>query len=193
MSKLEEILQAEAQEEIDGILDVAADQAQKIVSEAKSDAESQVLLQQKKLEAEERTALQKARSLADHSRSIARIQARGEMMEQVRQRVQEALEEAASQSGYSGVLQALAEEALGIAGKAEAVMVHPGDVEKLQDWAQQRELKVRTSPELRLGVRIVSADGAAVENTLLGRLRLVWPALGPELTARLWERGGEGD
>jgi vacuolar-type H+-ATPase subunit E/Vma4 len=193
MSKLEEILRAEAQEEIDGILDVAADQAEKIVSEAQSTAESRVMIQQKQLETAEREALQKARSLADHSLSIARIRTRGEMMEQVRQQVLEALEEAPSQSDYGKILQALAEEALGVAEQAEAVVVHPDHEGKLRDWAQQQKLEMRTDPKLRLGVRIAGARGGAVENTLIGRLRLIWPGLGPELTARLWERGGEGD
>jgi V/A-type H+/Na+-transporting ATPase subunit E len=193
MSKLEEILRAEADAEIEEIRAEAEKKADKILDEAKSRAESRVAAQRKKIEAAERAAIQKARSLANHSLAVARMQAKGEMMEQVRQQAQSALDTAASQSGYGEVLRSLAAEALQLAGKAEAVVVHPSQEKKLRDWAQQQSLKLRTDPGLRLGVRILGPGGEAVENTLPERLRRAWPRLGPEVITILWERGREGD
>jgi V/A-type H+/Na+-transporting ATPase subunit E len=193
MSKLEEILRGEADAEIEELMAEADAKADKILSEAKRRAESRVAAQRKKIEAAERAAIQKARSVADHSLAIARLQAKGEMMEQVRQQVQSALEETASQSGYGEILQALAAEALKLTIKAEAVVVHPGQEENLRDWAEQQGLELRTDRGLRLGVRIVEPGGEAVENTLPERLRRAWPRLGPEVIIILWERGREGD
>ncbi len=76
---------------------------------------------------------------------------------------------------------------MAVAAGAEAVVVHPHDKEKLSDWARQKGLDLRTDPELRLGVRIVSPSGTTVENTLPERLRRVWNTLGPGLTRLLWE------
>ncbi|MEJ2672791.1 MAG: V-type ATP synthase subunit E [Deltaproteobacteria bacterium] len=187
MPKLEEILQAEVASEIDGILAEADKQAAALVSEAKSRAAARLAAYQKKLEAEVRTATQQAQSAAELAVSSARMQAKGEVMDLLRQKVLAALEKTSSQPGYGKILQALAEEALSVAGTAEAVIVTPPDREKLEEWAQRQGLELQTDPELRLGVRIVGRGGATVENTLLERLQRVWNTLGPGVAGLLWE------
>jgi V/A-type H+-transporting ATPase subunit E len=193
MSKLEEILQQEAEAEIDEILAEADSRAAKIVSEAQNRASAKVAAHQKKIEAEARAANRQGQSTAELIVSNARVQAQGEVMDLLRQKVLLALEETASQSGYGEVLQALATEAMGVAEAPEALVVHPHDKEKLGDWARQKGLELQTDPELRLGIRIVSRNGKKVENTLPERLRRVWGTLAPEVTKLLWDRGKQVD
>jgi V/A-type H+-transporting ATPase subunit E len=187
MSKLEEVLQQEVATEIEEILGEADSRAAQIVSEAKSRAAERVAAHKKKLEAETRAATHQAQSAADLSVSFARTQAKGEVMELVRQQVLSALEGMPSQPGYRDVLMRLAEGALKVAEESETVVVHPDDQDKLKDWAQQQGLELQTDPELRLGVRIMSRSGRKVENTLPERLRRTWGIFGPEITEMLWE------
>jgi len=187
MSKLEEILQQEAEAEIDAILAEADSKAAKIVSEAQSRASAKVAAHQKQIEAEAHAATRQGQSKAELIVSSARMQAKGEVMDLLRQKVLLALEETSSQSGYGEVLEALAAEAMSVAAAAETVVVNPHDKEKLGDWALHRGLALQTDPELRLGVRIVSQSGKKVENTLPERLHRVWGTLASEVTKLLWE------
>jgi V/A-type H+-transporting ATPase subunit E len=66
-------------------------------------------------------------------------------------------------------------------------VVHPKNEDKLSAWAGQHGLELRTDPELRLGVRIISKNGTMVENTLLERLQRAWGTLAPQVTRMLWE------
>jgi V/A-type H+/Na+-transporting ATPase subunit E len=187
MSKLEEILQAEVEAEINGILAEADSRAAKIVSDAESRAAARVAAHQKKIDAEARAATQQARSAAELTVSSARMEAKGEVMDRLRQQVLVALTKISSQPNYGEVLQALAEEAMDVAPGVEAVVVHPQDQEKLRDWAQHHGLDLQTDPDLHLGVRLLSRGGNSVENTLPERLRRAWNALGPEVIGLLWE------
>ena len=187
MAKLEEILQAEVDAEINEILAEADAKAAKLLSEAESRAAAKVAAHRKMIDAAARAATQQAQSAAELSVAQARLQAKGEVMDLLRQKVRLALEESSAQPGYGEVLQKLAEEALGVAADAAAVVVHPHDQEKLSDWARRQGLDLRKDPELHLGVRIVSRDGANIENTLPERLRRVWNTLGPGVTKLLWE------
>jgi V/A-type H+-transporting ATPase subunit E len=193
MSKLEEILQQEATGEIDAILAEADLKAGKMISEAESRGKELLAEHRKRVEAKARTAIDQAQSAAELSVAIARIQAKGEVMDQVRQKVISALEKTPSQPGYDKVLRSLAEEALKVTESAEAVVVHPDDGEKLADWAKQEELDLQTDPELRLGVRIISRSGRTVENTLPERLHRAWDTLATEVTKLLWEEDSRGD
>jgi V/A-type H+-transporting ATPase subunit E len=187
MSKLEEILQAEADAEIQEILAEADSRAQEMVSEAENRAAARLAAHRKRTEAEARAALHQAQSAAELSVATARMQTKGEVMELVRGQAMQALEKTASEPGYGEVLQALAEEALKVAPGAQAVIVHPDDQEKLSGWALPRKLEVRADPELRLGVRIVSHSGRIVENTLPERLHRAWDTLAADITRLLWE------
>jgi V/A-type H+-transporting ATPase subunit E len=187
MSKLEEILQQEAEAEINAILAEADTKAGEILSVAESRAAERVAAHRKEIEAGERAATHQAQSVAELSISSARIKTKGEMMDQLRQKVLLALEEAPYKPGYGEVLQALAEEAMQVAEEAETVIVHPNDREKLNAWAIHRGLELQTAPDLRLGVRIVSRSGKKVENTLPERLQRAWGTLAPEVSKLLWE------
>jgi V/A-type H+-transporting ATPase subunit E len=187
MSKLEKILQEEAEAEIKGILAEADSQAQKIISEAESRAAARRAAYRKRIEAEERAAIHQAQSAAELSIATARVQAKGEVMELVRQKALSALEQTASEPSYGKILQALAKEAMKIADGAEAVVVHPNDQERLSDWARQQGFELQTDPGLRLGVRIVCHNGRRVENTLPERLHRSWDTLTADITKLLWE------
>ncbi len=187
MSKLREILQAEVEAEINEILTEADSRAAKIISEAENHANALVAEHRKKFDDEVRAAAYQARSMAELFVSTARMQAKGEVMDLLRQKVHLALEENSSQPNYGRVLQALAEEATRVAEAAEAVVVHPKDQDKLSGWAKRHGLELRTDPELHLGVRIVSQSGTMVENTLPERLRRAWGTLAPEVSGLLWE------
>jgi V/A-type H+-transporting ATPase subunit E len=185
MSKLEEILQQEANEEIKAILAEADSKAREIVSKAESRAKARLAAHRQKIEVGDRTVTQQAQSVAELSISSACIKAKGEVMDLLRQKVLLALEESSSQPGYGEVLQALAIEA--IVEGAQAVVVHPHDKEQLVDWARQMGLELQTDPEVRLGVRIVGRRGNKVENTLPERLHRAWGALVPKVSKLLWE------
>jgi V/A-type H+/Na+-transporting ATPase subunit E len=187
MAKLEEILQQEADAEINSILAEADSRAREIVSQAESRAAALLAAHQQRIEAQARTAGQQARSASELRVSSARIQAKGEVMDLLRQKVLLALEKTSTQANYGEVLQALAEEALQVVELAETVVVHPDDREKLGAWALAKGLELQTDSELRLGVRIVSRRGAKVENTLPERLHRAWSRLAPGVTKVLWE------
>jgi V/A-type H+-transporting ATPase subunit E len=187
MVKLEEIVQAEAASEIDAILAEADSRARQIISEAENRAEARLAESRKRIEAQARAAIQQARSAAELMIATARTQARGEMMDLVRQNVSTGLQKASAQPDYGRILQALAEEALLAALPAEAIVVHPDDREHLDNWARQQELELRTDPELHLGVRLVSSSGRKVENTLTERLQRGWDTLAIRVAKMLWD------
>jgi V/A-type H+/Na+-transporting ATPase subunit E len=187
MSKLEEILQQEADAEINAMLAEADSRAREIVSQAESRAAALLAAHGRRIEARERAASQQARSASELSISSARIQAKGEVMDLLRQKVLLALEKTSSQGNYGEVLQALAEQAMRGVEVAETVVVHPDDKPKLGSWALAKGLELQTDSELRLGVRIVNRRGTKVENTLPERLHRAWSKLAPGVTKLLWE------
>ncbi len=187
MTKLEEILQAEVEAEISEVLSEADSRAAKIVGDAKSRAEARVAEHRRRIDVEVRTAAHQARSAAELILANTRMEAKGEVMELLRQKVLDALEQVASRPDYGVVLQALAKEAMEFAGHTETLVVHPEDREKVSGWAEGVGIGLETDPELHLGVRIQSARGAIVENTLPERLRRVWGTLAPQIAGMLWE------
>jgi V/A-type H+/Na+-transporting ATPase subunit E len=187
MAKLEEILQAEVGAEIDDILAAAASRAAEIVSEAQTRAADRLAAHRQQLAASARAADQQARSAADLTVSRARMEARGEVLDLLRQKVDQALAEMPSKPDYPAILQALAAEALGVAAAAATLVVHPEDQDSMRDWAREQGLELETDEALRLGVRIVGRHGTTVENTVPERLRRAWGELGPQVTKILWE------
>ena len=187
MSKLEEILQAEVAGEIEEILAEAEARAAQIISDAKNRAAVRVTEYRKMLDARIRSATQQARSASELTVANAQTTAKGEVMNMLQQRVLQALETASSRPNYSEVLKALAQMALDVVESPVAIVVHPKNEDKLSAWAEQHGLELRTDPELRLGVRIISKNGTIVENTLLERLQRAWGTLAPQVTRMLWE------
>ncbi|MHB8070066.1 MAG: V-type ATP synthase subunit E [Desulfobaccales bacterium] len=186
MPQLEEILQQEAGAEIDAHLAEADSRVKEIISEAADRAKALLAEHRQRLDAEVRAAGQQAQSAAALINAVARTQAKGEVMDRVRQKVLEALAETPLQANYGEILQALAAEALKVAAEAQNLVVPPDDREKLMDWGKQQGLEVQTDPHLRLGVRIVCRGGRQVENTLPERLQRAWDTLAPEVTQLLW-------
>ena len=186
MPPLEEILQQEAGAEIDAHLAAADAKVKEIISEAENRAKALLAEHRQRLDAAARAASQQGQSAAALIVSVARTQAQGEIMDRVRQKALEALEETAVQAQYGEVLQALAAEALKAAAGAEKLVVPPDDRERLMGWAQDRGLDLQTDPQLRLGVRIVCRGGRQVENTLPERLQRAWDTLAPEVASLLW-------
>jgi V/A-type H+-transporting ATPase subunit E len=188
MSKLADILQEEVLAEIKEILAEAESKAENIVREAEKEASIRITASQKKAEAELRTAARRAESAAELTLSTARMQARGEAMTLVQKKVMAALEEIATKSKYSEVLEALAEEAMKTVEGAEALVLNPKDREKLNAWAMQKGLELRTDPRLHLGVRILThGDQRSVENSLPERLQRAWETLTSGVAKQLWK------
>ena len=188
MSKLGDILQDEARAEIAGILSDADSRAETLIQEARDKASARLAAQQKRTEAQARAASRRAESAAELTVSTARIQARGRVMALVREKALNALDDLTGKPEYSKVLQALAEEAMKAVEEPKTVVVHPSEQAVVSDWALHKKLDLRTDGALRLGVRIVSADGKrSVQNSLPGRLERAWDTLASAVEKILWE------
>lgn len=187
MSKLGDILQEKVLAEIDKILAEAETKSKKIVQQAESDASARLAAHRKKTEAQLHTAVRREQSAAELAIAIARTRARGQVMEQVKQKALNTIEEIPSKPDYGKILEALAVEAENSLKAAEAVVVNPSDAEKLSDWAMQKGLELLTDPEIRCGVRVISGHGKSVENTLPERLNRAWDTLASSVAKLLWE------
>jgi V/A-type H+-transporting ATPase subunit E len=192
MSKLGEILQKEVLAEINGVLAEADSRAERLVREAEKEASGRLEAYRKRTEAELRAATRRAKSAAELTLSMARMQARGQAIALVKNKALASFEEIAAKPNYGEILEALAEEAVKAVGAPEAVVVHPKDQARLRAWAMQKGLELRTDPVLRLGVRIVARGGQrSVENSLPERLQRAWETLAPGVARRLWEPASE--
>jgi V/A-type H+/Na+-transporting ATPase subunit E len=186
MPKLKNILKEEVSTEISQVLEEARSRSEKIVSEAQSQAASQLTARRRQNEAEARAAIQRARSAGNLTIAIARLQAKGEIIEQARKGAMAAIGEASLKPGYGDVLLALAEEAAGEIDAPEALVVHPDDKEKIEEWAARKGIELRTDPSLKLGVRISNRHGKTVENTLPERLNRAWDTVVSDVAKMLW-------
>ncbi len=187
MSRLKDILQEEALVEIRKVLAEADSKAEALIAEARSRASERLEAYRRKVEAELRAATRRAESAAELTLSTARIQARGQWIALVKQKVLSGFEEIARKPNYEEILQALAEEAMEAVESPEAVVVHPDDKAKLNAWAIQKKLDLRTDPGLHLGVRIVTHGGQrSVENSLPERLKRAWESVASGVAQRLW-------
>jgi V/A-type H+-transporting ATPase subunit E len=188
MTKLGDILQDEALEEIAGILSGADSRAAMLIREAREKASARLADHQRRTEAEARAATRRAESAADLTISTARRQAKGTVMALVREKSLNALNDLTGKPDYAEVLQALAEEAMNAVEGPKAAVVHPNDEALLSGWAIQKGLDLQTDSGLHLGVRIVSGDGKRrVENSLPERLERAWDTLASGVEKILWE------
>jgi len=186
MAKLDDILQQEARTEINQILDESDTEAAKLMREAEDEAAARLALQRKRIEAAARTARHRAEGAAELAVSTARVQAKGEIIAQVRKKVLRAIEDLAGQPGYGRILKALADEASRAVDDAEILFVNPNDAAILHDWAMQQGVEIRTDPDLRFGVRLVSSSKRSVENSLTERLDRSWDMLSARVAQILW-------
>ena len=187
MSKLETILQEEVLAEIQQLMAEAESQAEKIVAEAKEKAEAIISVQQRKLEAQKKAELHRAESAAELTVATARVEAKGEVIAEVYQAVQDRLKKLAQSAEYPSILESLAAEAVAAVGEAEAIIVNPDDEPRLKGWAESKGLELRSSPEVELGVVAVSKGGKTqVANTLPDRLERAWEVLSAKVSQVLW-------
>ena len=166
MSKLEAILSQEVEAEIQALLQEAEAKAEAVKREAEEKAKALLQARERALEAQYRAALRRAESAGELLVATARTQARGEVLEEVRRRVREALE--------------------ALPG-AKALVANPEDLPHLEALAKERGVELKAEPALRLGVRAVGAEGKTqVENSLLARLDRAWDALSSKVAQALW-------
>jgi len=187
MSKLETILQEEALKEINAILAEAEERAKQIIAEAEKKAEKIKAAALRKLEAEKKAALARAESAAELKVATARMKAKGEVIERVKELALARIEALPKDPSYPEILKKLAEEALKAVAEPEKVAANPEDLVHLEDWARERGLALEPSPEVRLGVRVYQKGGGTyVENTLPGRLERAWEELAAKVAKVLW-------
>lgn len=187
MSKLETLLQEEALREINAILAEAEERAKAILAEAEAKAAQIKSAAERKLEAEKKAALARAESAAELKVATARMKARGEMIERVKQMAAERLKGLSADPRYPEILTRLAEEAIAAVAEPGKLAVAPEDMPHLETWARERNLELVPEPEVRLGVRVYSKSGGTyVENTLPGRLERAWEELAARVAQVLW-------
>jgi V/A-type H+-transporting ATPase subunit E len=132
--------------------------------------------------------MHRAEGAAELTVSTACIQAKGQAIAKVRNMALSAIEELAGKPDYAKILTALADEAIQAVDAAEVVVVNPADAAILGHWALQKGIEIRTDPELRLGVRLVSLSSKrSVENSLPERLDRAWDSLASRVEKILWE------
>lgn len=188
MTTLNDVLEQEALAEINRILDDSDSRAAAIIREAETNASARLAIQRKRIESEARAAKNRAEGAAELTIATARIQAKGEVIARVRQKALSTIEDLAGAPGYGQILTALADEAIAAVDAAEAVAVNPNDPGFIYRWAAQKRIEIRTDPELRLGVRLVSrSSNRSVENSLAERLDRSWDTLAARVAQILWE------
>lgn len=187
MSKLEAILSQEVEAEIQAILEGAKAKAEALRSEAKAKAEGVLAAKRRALEASLQAAIRRAESAGELLLSTARTEAKGEVLFQVRAKVEEALRALPDSPEWPQVLRKLSEEALSALGEPEALVSHPENLVHLEAFARERGLELRVDPALRLGVRAIGKGGRTqVENALPSRLERAWDALSSRVAQVLW-------
>ncbi|MFN3369209.1 MAG: V-type ATP synthase subunit E [Thermus sp.] len=187
MSKLEAILSQEVEAEIQAVLQEAKAKAERLTSEAKAKAEGMLSAKKRALEASLQAAIRRADSAGELLLATARTEAKGEVLSQVKAKVEEALKAMPDSPDWPRVLRKLAEEALAALGEPEALASHPDNLPHLEGLAQERGLELRADPALRLGVRAVDKGGRSqVENALLSRLERAWDALSSKVAQVVW-------
>jgi V/A-type H+-transporting ATPase subunit E len=187
MSKLEDILQKEVAAEIGAITAEAEAKARAVLEAALAGAEAMKANKQRLLEAERAAALRRAESAAELLLSQARITARGQVMDRVKDEARQALQRLTSQPEFGAILQKLADEALQSIGRAESVLVNPAHAYLLSAWAQSKGLELQTDETICDGVRLVAQGGRAiVQNTLTDRLERSWDALSSKAARAIW-------
>jgi len=187
MSKLEAILSQEVEAEIQALLGEARAKAEAVVAEARSKAEALLSARKRALEASLQAALRRTESAGELLLATARTEAKGEVLSQVKAKVEEALRALPDSPDWPQVLRKLAEEALAALGEPEALASHPDNLPHLEGLAREQGLELRADPVLRLGVRAIGKGGRTqVENALLSRLERAWDALSSKVAQVVW-------
>ncbi|MFC6591797.1 V-type ATP synthase subunit E [Deinococcus lacus] len=177
---LDKLLENEARSEIDGIRAEAQERARAIISQAQEDAQSLMNSNQQQLEKQYQAGLTRARSAAELELNAARLSASDEGISQVFTLVEEQLNGVTQVPQYREILGRLIAQAREAVPVAEAIEVHPDELEVARSLVT--DLPVRPNPSLRGGVRVVGQGGkSGLTNTLSGRLERLRGELTPQV------------
>lgn len=191
MAELSSLLDKEASTEIEAIAAASKQRAEEILSAARAEAEGVLGAKARAAKAQREAGLIRARSAAQLEASSLKLRAQHEGIQSVFAQAHDRLTAlVADRQAYVGVFGKLLDEAIkGLDGTAvEAVEVAPGDVELATAATAKVGLtaEVRGSDAVQGGVRLVTANRSAVENTLFGRLAALEGELAAEVSKALF-------
>ncbi|HET8984906.1 MAG TPA: V-type ATP synthase subunit E, partial [Trueperaceae bacterium] len=175
MAALSSLLEKEASTEIEAIVAEGKKRAEEILSTARAEAEGVLAARARAVKTQREAGLVRARSAAQLEASSLKLRSQHEGVQSVFAQVQERIKTLVNdRQAYTGVFGTLLAEAIeGLGGTAvQAVEVAPGDVELAKAAAAKAGLTaaVTANDAVQGGVRLVTANRSAVENTLYGRL-----------------------
>ncbi|OLD40395.1 MAG: hypothetical protein AUI83_22240, partial [Armatimonadetes bacterium 13_1_40CM_3_65_7] len=176
--------------EIDRILGEARSQAERLVAEAKQEAQEYLTTQRQQLEAERKAAEVRALSAAQVRASALVLQARDEAIHEVFRIAEEELARLQQDKVRFGpIVRGLIKEASGALSGRITVEANPKDLDLVKQAVRDLKLdaEVKAADDVSGGVRLGSGDGRfIVENTLTSRVERVKTFLAPEIAALLW-------
>jgi V/A-type H+-transporting ATPase subunit E len=191
VAELSSLLEKEASTEIEAIVAEGKKRAEEILSTARAEAEGVLAARVRAVKAQREAGLVRARSAAQLEASSLKLRSQHEGVQSVFAQAHERIRTlVADRQAYAGVFDALLAQAVdGLGGTAvQAVEVAPDDVELAKAAAAKVGLTapVMASDAVHGGVRLVTANRSAVENTLFGRLSALEGELAAEVSQALF-------
>lgn len=191
MAELSSLLEKEASTEIEAIALEGKKRAEEVLATARAEAEGVLAARARAVKAQREAGLVRARSAAQLEASSLRLRSQHEGVQSVFAQAQERIAALlADRQAYVAVFGKLLDEAIeGLGGTAvEAVEVAAGDVELARAAAAKAGLtaEVKVNDAVQGGVRLVTANRSAVENTLFGRLSALEGELAAEVSKALF-------
>jgi V/A-type H+-transporting ATPase subunit E len=191
VAELSSLLEKEASTEIEAIVAEGKKRAEEILSTARAEAEGVLAARVRAVKAQREAGLVRARSAAQLEASSLKLRSQHEGVQSVFAQAHERIRTlVADRQAYAGVFDALLAQAVdGLGGTAvQAVEVAPDDVELAKAAAAKAGLTapVMASDAVHGGVRLVTANRSAVENTLFGRLSALEGELAAEVSQALF-------
>ncbi|TMI71166.1 MAG: V-type ATP synthase subunit E [Bacillati bacterium ANGP1] len=172
------------------MLGEARAQAERLVAEAKQEAQEYLTAQRQQLEAERKAAEVRALSAAQVRASALVLQAKDEALHEVLSVAEEELARVQQDKvRYGPILRGLIREASGALSGRMTVETNPKDLDLVKQAVRDLKLdaEVKAANDISGGVRLISDDGRfIVENTLTSRVERVKTLLAPEIAALLW-------
>jgi V/A-type H+-transporting ATPase subunit E len=189
-SELIALLEQEAKAERERILGEAREAARRIVDQARAASAEEIVVLQRRASAEVEVARVRARATSNLRAAAVLLQAKDEMVAAVFTAAERALERAAAEGNrYEAILRGLLAEATRGTSGYLVIECAEEDLAVVQAAARSLGLnpEFRASADVRLGVRVHSAQGRfVVENTLRSRLERAKTALIAQVAAILW-------
>lgn len=191
MAELSSLLEKEASTEIDAIVAEGKKRAEEILSTARAEAEGVLAARARAVKGQREAGLVRARSAAQLEASSLKLRSQHEGVKSVFAKAHERIAALlADKQAYAGVFDKLLDEAVEGLGATpiEAIHVAPQDVELAKAAAAKAGLtaEVRGNDAVQGGVRLVTANRSAVENTLFGRLSALEGELAAEVSKALF-------